>query len=42
VQGTEEKPYRVTLALDAFSDEDWGYVIATMSEKAILSAQLLV
>lgn len=42
VQGTEDKPYRVTLALDAFSDQDWGYVIATMSEKAILSAQLLV
>ncbi|MTF40428.1 SWIM zinc finger family protein [Cyanobacterium aponinum UTEX 3222] len=42
VQGTEEKPYRVTLALDAFSDEDWGYVIATMSDKAMLSAQLLV
>lgn len=42
VQGTEEKPYRVTLSLDAFSDEDWGYVISTMSEKAILAAQLLV
>ncbi len=42
VQGTEEKPYRVTLALEAFSDEDWGYVIATMSEKALLAAQLLV
>ena len=42
VQGTDEKPYRVTLALDAFADEDWGYVIATMSEKALLAAQLLV
>ena len=42
IQGTEEKPYRVTLALDVFSDEDWGYVVATMSEKAMLSAQLLV
>ncbi len=42
VQGTEEQPYRVTLALDAFSNEDWGYVIATMSEKALLAAQLLV
>lgn len=42
IQGREEKPYRVTLALDIFSDEDWGYVVATMSEKAMLSAQLLV
>lgn len=42
VQGSAEKPYRVTLSLDAFSDEDWGYVITTMSEKAILAAQLLV
>ncbi len=42
IQGTEEKPYKVTLALDIFSDEDWGYVVATMSEKAILSAKLLV
>lgn len=42
IQGTEEKPYRVTLALDVFSDEDWGYIVATMSEKAMLSAQLLV
>ncbi len=42
IQGTDEKTYRVTLALDVFSDQDWGYIIATMSEKAILSAQLLV
>jgi uncharacterized Zn finger protein len=42
VQGTEEKPYKVTLGLDAFSDEDWGYVIISMSEKSILAAQLLV
>ncbi len=42
IQGTDDKPYRVTLALDIFSDEDWGYVVATMSEKALLSAKLLV
>lgn len=42
VQGSEEKPYRVTLSLDTFSDEDWGYVINTMSQQAILAAQLLV
>ena len=42
VQGTEDKPYRVTIGLDTFSDEDWGYIVASMSERAILSAQLLV
>ncbi|WP_201150051.1 SWIM zinc finger family protein [Cyanobacterium sp. IPPAS B-1200] len=42
VQGSESQPYRVTLSLEAFSDEDWGYVIETMSEKALLAAQLLV
>jgi len=42
VQGSETQPYRVTLSLDAFTDEDWGYVINTMSEKALLAAQLLV
>jgi uncharacterized Zn finger protein len=29
------------LTLDPFSDEDWHYVIATLAEKAIYSAQLL-
>ncbi len=42
VQGSQEKPYKVTLGLDVFSDDDWGYVIATMSEKAFIAAQLLV
>ena len=41
VQGTEFEPYRVVLSLEPFSKEDWSYVIKTMAEKAIFSAQLL-
>jgi len=41
VQGTEAKPYQVSLSLDAFSDEEWGYVIDSLSHEAIFSAQLL-
>jgi uncharacterized Zn finger protein len=41
VQGTEIEPYQVILSLEPFSKEDWSYVIATMAEKAIFSAQLL-
>jgi uncharacterized Zn finger protein len=41
VQGSETEPYQVSLSLDPFSDEDWLYVIETMSKKAIFSAQLL-
>jgi uncharacterized Zn finger protein len=41
VQGTDVDPYRVTLGLDPFSDEDWHYVVATLAEKAIYAAQLL-
>ena len=41
VQGSDDQPYRVSLALDSFSNEDWNFVINKMSEKAIFSAQLL-
>ena len=41
VQGSDAEPYRVSLSLDSFSDEDWDFVITKMSEKAIFSAQLL-
>ncbi|MDJ0715289.1 MAG: SWIM zinc finger family protein, partial [Prochloraceae cyanobacterium] len=41
VQGSEPKPYEVDLSLAPFTDEDWDYVIETMSQKAIFSAQLL-
>lgn len=41
VQGTEAEPYQVSLSLVPFSDEDWNYVIETLSQKAIFSAQLL-
>jgi uncharacterized Zn finger protein len=41
VQGSEPEPYKVSLSLDSFSDEEWGYVIETMSQKAIFAAKLL-
>jgi uncharacterized Zn finger protein len=41
VQGSETDPYQVSLSLAPFSNEDWNYVIETLSQKAIFSAQLL-
>ena len=41
VQGSDVEPYQVSLALEPFTNEDWDYVIETMSQKAIYSAQLL-
>ncbi|BAY93451.1 MULTISPECIES: SWIM zinc finger family protein [unclassified Tolypothrix] len=41
VQGSEAEPYKVSLSLDPFSDEEWSYVIETMSKKAIFAAKLL-
>ncbi|MDR9402830.1 MAG: SWIM zinc finger family protein [Halothece sp. Uz-M2-17] len=41
VQGTADEPYHLWIKLDRFSDEDWNYVIQSLAEKAIFSAQLL-
>ncbi|NJM58338.1 MAG: hypothetical protein HC857_14175 [Synechococcales cyanobacterium RU_4_20] len=41
VQGTEPSPYRLSLWLDPFTDEDWDLVITTLSQKAVFSAKLL-
>ncbi|MBD2092112.1 metal-binding protein [Microcoleus sp. FACHB-1515] len=41
VQGTAPEPYKVSLSLDRFSDEQWQYVIESLSERAIFSAKLL-
>lgn len=41
VQGTAPEPYKVTLSLDPFTDEQWNYVIESMSQRAIFSAKLL-
>lgn len=41
VQGTAPEPYNVSLSLEPFSDEQWGYVIETLAERAIFSAKLL-
>lgn len=41
VQGTEPEPYKVSLSLEPFTEEQWGYVLESLAEKAIFSAQLL-
>ena len=41
VQGTAPEPYKVSLSLDPFGDDQWGYVIESMAERAIFSAKLL-
>lgn len=41
VQGTAPDPYQVSLSLDPFSDEQWGYVVEEMSQRAIFAAKLL-
>jgi uncharacterized Zn finger protein len=41
VQGSEPEPYQVSLSLDYFSEEEWGYVVESMSQKAIFAAKLL-
>lgn len=41
VQGTAPDPYKVTLSLDPFTDEQWQYVIESMAQQALFSAKLL-
>jgi uncharacterized Zn finger protein len=41
VQGTAPEPYKVSLSLDLFDEEQWDYVIESMSEQAVFSAKLL-
>ena len=41
VQGSGEEPYKVKLWLDVLNDEDWGYVLDALTQKARWSAQLL-
>ncbi len=41
VQGSVPEPYEVSLNLDPFDDEQWGYVVESMAEQAIYSAKLL-
>ena len=41
VHGTDAAPYKVTLWLDVLNDEDWGYVLEALTQKARWSAQLL-
>ena len=41
VQGTGEDPYKVKLWLDVLNDEDWGFVLEALTQKARWSALLL-
>ncbi|MEM9980117.1 MAG: SWIM zinc finger family protein, partial [Cyanobacteria bacterium P01_D01_bin.2] len=41
VQGTAAEPYQLSIWIDRFTDEDWAFVIDTLSQKALYSAQLL-
>ena len=41
VQGTADEPYHLSIWLDAFTDEDWTYVIDSLAAQALFSAQLL-
>ena len=41
VQGTAQEPYKLSIWLDPFTDEDWNYVIDSLAEHALFSAQLL-
>ncbi|NJK36751.1 MAG: hypothetical protein HC835_00505 [Oscillatoriales cyanobacterium RM2_1_1] len=41
VQGTQAEPYQVSLWLDTFSQEEWGYIVETLSRTAFFSAKLL-
>ncbi len=41
VQGTANEPYQLSIWIERFSDEDWGFVIDTLSQQALYSAQLL-
>jgi uncharacterized Zn finger protein len=41
VQGSAPEPYEVSLNLDPFDDEQWGYVVESMAAQAIYSAKLL-
>ena len=40
-RAAEPDPYKVKLWLDVLNDEDWGYVLEALSQKARWSAQLL-
>lgn len=41
VQGTEAEPYKQSLWLDTFTDEDWNCIIQTLSQQALFSAKLM-
>ncbi|MGB3612815.1 MAG: SWIM zinc finger family protein [Elainellaceae cyanobacterium] len=41
VQGTAPEPYKLTISIESFSQDDWRYIINSMAQKAVYSAKLL-
>jgi len=41
VQGTAPEPYKLTISIESFSQDDWRYVVNSMAQKAVYSARLL-
>lgn len=41
VQGTAPAPYKVTISIESFSQDDWRYIVNSMAQKAVYSAKLL-
>jgi uncharacterized Zn finger protein len=41
VQGSRRTPYKVTIALDPLTDQQWDQVIEVLAEQALFTAQLL-
>jgi uncharacterized Zn finger protein len=41
VQGTADDPYNVSLSIDPFTEEQWGYVLEELAQRAIFAAKLL-
>lgn len=41
VQGTQPNPYRVSISLKPFADEEWDWVVETLANRPIFAAKLL-
>lgn len=41
VQGSQPRPYQVTIALQALASDDWGKLIDALSQQAIFASKLL-
>ena len=41
VRGTAPEPYRVSISLEPLGEEQWGWVVETLTEKPLFAAKLL-